>query len=85
MAVQLVCGHGGWRRPVVILRYEGPLPVPQGYSPRGRGATFELRCSYCGFAPRPGDEGLRALLTLAAASPAATLDISAGYRRSRPR
>ena len=74
--VRLVCGHRGARRPVTVFTYAGPLPP--GWSPRLRGSTFELACAYCGFAPRPGDEGLRALIELAAARPGAVLDINPG-------
>ena len=84
MAVRLVCSHRGIRRPVLVYCYTGVLPVPEGYSPRGHGATFELRCRYCGFAPRPGDEGLRKLLMTAAALPGAVLDLNPPGRSGRP-
>jgi hypothetical protein len=42
------------------------------------GSTLDLNCPHCGFAPRPGDDGLRALLELAASRPGATLDINPG-------
>ena len=75
-AVRLICSHRGVHRPVTVLRYQGPLPVPEHYKPRLRGSTLELRCSHCGHAPRPGDEGLRQLLLTAAALPGQTLDIN---------
>lgn len=74
--VLLVCGHRGHRRPVTVFAYDGPVPVPRDYTPRGRGATLDLRCRYCGFAPRPGDWGLRVLLNAAAELPGMTLDIN---------
>jgi hypothetical protein len=74
--VRLVCGHRGTRRPVTVYAYDGPLPIPASYTPRGRSSTIELRCPHCGFAPRPGDGGLRILLTAAASQPATTLDIN---------
>jgi hypothetical protein len=74
--IRLVCGHQGRRRPVTVFAYDGPLPVPAGYTPRGHSSSIELRCRYCGFAPRPGDEGLRALLSAAAGLPRMTLDIN---------
>ena len=78
MVVQLVCGHRGRHRPVRVFRYDGPLPVPDGYSPRGHASTLDLRCPHCGYAPRPGDDGLRQLLQTAATSPGQTLDINPG-------
>lgn len=76
--MRLVCGHRGKRRPVTVFAYDGPLPLPEGYSLRGAGSTMELHCRYCGYAPRPGDEGLRVLLAIAAAMPRMTLDINPG-------
>jgi hypothetical protein len=83
--VRLVCGHRGRRRPVTVFAYDGLLPIPDSYAPRGGGATLELRCRYCGYAPRPGDKGLRALLSTAAGEPRQTLDINPGDTRARPR
>lgn len=74
--IRLVCGHRGQHRPVTVFAYNGPLPIPGDYSPRGSGATLELRCPHCGFAPRPGDFGLRILLKAAADEPGETLDIN---------
>lgn len=76
--IRLVCGHGGYRRPVLVFAYDGPLPIPGNYKPRGRGATLELRCRYCGFAARPGDDGLLLLLGIAADEPRQRLDINPG-------
>lgn len=74
--IRLVCGHRGKRRPVMVFAYDGPLPIPGNYAPRGQSSTLELRCKYCGYAPRPGDAGLRALLAIAAGEPGQRLDIN---------
>jgi len=74
--VRLVCGHRGWHRPVIVFCYAGPLPVPAGYQPRGKAATLELKCSHCGYAPRPGDEGLRQAINYASTLPRMILDIN---------
>ena len=74
--IRLVCGHRGQHRPVTVFAYDGEPPIPASYSPRGSGATIELRCKHCGFAPRPGDAGLRILLAAAASQPQMTLDIN---------
>ncbi len=77
--IKLICGHRGAHRPVTVFTYAGPLPLPADYTgPRGRGATLDLNCPHCGFAPRPGDAGLRMLLEAAAARPGMTLDINPG-------
>lgn len=76
MMIRLTCGHRGKRRPVTVFAYDGPVPLPDGYTPRMPGASIELRCKYCGYAPRPGDEGLRTLLALAAGEPGQRLDIN---------
>lgn len=68
--IRLVCGHRGTHRPVTVFAC-GAVG-----SPRLRGAALDLNCPHCGFAPRPGDDGLRALLELAATRPGMTLDIN---------
>jgi len=85
--IKLVCGHRGVHRPVTVFAYAGPLPVPPDYTPRTPGSVLDLNCPHCGFAPRPGDAGLRALLGIAMTRPAMTLDINPGPtsgKRARP-
>ena len=62
-------------RPVVVYAYDGPVPPPEGWSPRLPGSTLELACPRCGFAPRPGDDGMRDLIGMAAVKPGRTLYI----------
>lgn len=62
-------------RPVVIYAHAQPWPLPAGWSLRSPHATLDLHCRRCGFAPRTSDEGLRALLEMAAGNAARTLYI----------
>lgn len=78
VVVRLICGHRGVRRPQPVYVYDGPWPLQPGWSPRLPHSTFELNCRYCGFAPRPGDDGMRTLLEFAASRPGAVLDINPG-------
>jgi hypothetical protein len=71
VAIRLLCGHRDRlprRRPVTVYVHEGPWPIPPGWTERPPHSTFELVCQYCGFAPRPGDEGMRTLIEMAAAA-----------------
>lgn len=76
MTVTLFCTGRGTHRKVAVYAYDGPVPLPPGYTPRLPGSTLELACPRCPAAPRPGDGGLRALLEAAAARPGRGLDIS---------
>ena len=61
-------------RPVVIYAYDGPVPPPPGRF-KIPGSDLDLHCPRCGLAPRPGDEGMRALIEMAAGKPDRTLYI----------
>jgi hypothetical protein len=76
MVVTLVCGHRGVHRPVKVYIYDGPWPLPPAWQPRSPHSTLDLNCRHCGFAPRPGDDGMRQLVELAASRPGRKLDIN---------
>lgn len=59
----------GGHRPVVIYAYDGAIPPRPGWSPRVPHSTFDLACPRCGVALRPGDDGMRALIEMAAGKP----------------
>jgi hypothetical protein len=64
--------RGKLHRPVVIYAYDGPVPPPDNWTPRLPGSTFDLDCPRCGFMRRPGDDGMRALIEMAAGKPGRT-------------
>jgi hypothetical protein len=78
VTVRLACKgrrRGKPHRPDDAYVYDGPWPLPPGWSPRLPGSTFDLKCPRCGFAPRPGDDGMRALIEMAAGKPGRILYI----------
>lgn len=78
--VTLVCSGRGTHEPVVVYRYEGPLPWPEDFSPRPRGSEFSLLCEEskggCGRDIRPGDARLRQLVNAIADTPTQAFDVS---------
>lgn len=66
---------GKTHRKVVVYAYDGPIPPAPEWRARVTHSTMDLYCSRCGFAPRPGDDGMRALIAMAAAQPDHTLFI----------
>jgi hypothetical protein len=76
VTLTLVCTGSGTHRAVKVYVYDGPWPLPPEYTTRVPGSTLDLNCPRCRFAPRPGDDGMRALLEAAAARPGHTLDIN---------
>jgi hypothetical protein len=84
MIVTLYCTGRGTARPhrrrVTVYTYDGPVPVPAGWLAYPPGSDLDLACKRCGLAPRPGNDGMRALIELAASQPHGELDISSrGY------
>ena len=74
----LACkGRRGARphRPRYLYVHTDPWPLPPGWTPRDPHSTFELNCPRCGFAPRPGDDGMRVLVEMAAGKPGRILYI----------
>jgi hypothetical protein len=76
MSARLVCTGQGTHRPLTVYAYDGTVPVPAGWSPRLPGSTFDLNCPRCRFTPRPGDEGMRALIEMATGRPGGVLDVN---------
>lgn len=62
-------------RKVVVYAYDGPVPPPPSWGPKTPHSTFELHCPRCDFAPRPGNDGMRKLIGMAAAKPGRILYI----------
>jgi hypothetical protein len=65
---------------VLILVYDGPVPVPESYDFYPRYSVMDLLCDRasggCGRAPRMSNAQLRRLIDAVAATPGRQLDIS---------
>jgi hypothetical protein len=75
-----MCTGRGTHDPVLILVYDGPVPVPGSYDFYPRHSEMDLLCDRakggCGRAPRKNNAQLRQLIDAVAGTPARQLDIS---------
>jgi hypothetical protein len=80
MNATLVCTGRGTHDPVTLYIYDGEIPVPDWWRVSARSSVFELVCRSrlggCGYAPRPSDAAMRALIAAAAGHPSKVLDVS---------
>ncbi len=83
MRVILYCTGRGTHEPRELFPYDGEIPVPDSWRASAPHSVFELVCwrshpadrrvslGGCGYAPRPSDAAMRALINAAADNPVA--------------
>jgi hypothetical protein len=78
--VVIMCTGRGTHEPMVILAYDGPVPVPEGHAFYPRHSAMDLMCDRaeggCGRAPRLSNARLRQLIDAVAGRSGRQFDIS---------
>ena len=78
--VTILCTGRGTHEPVLILVYDGPVPVPGSFDFYPRHSVMDLLCERasggCGRAPRLSNAQLRQLIDAVAGMPGRQFDIS---------
>jgi hypothetical protein len=78
--VVIMCAGRGTHEPMLILVYDGPIPVPESFDFYPRNSEMDLLCDRakggCGRAPRLTNARLRQLIDAVAVTPGRQFDIS---------